>query len=59
VKDCYLQKWDREIKTAKPLLIYSYMKLDHEYEHYLNKVTKFKYRGAMTKLGLSSTGLRI
>jgi hypothetical protein len=59
VTDWYLQMWHSDIKVAKPLLTYNCIQLDHQYESYLNKVTNSKHKRALTKLRLSSTGLRI
>jgi hypothetical protein len=59
VRDCYLQMWDSDVKVAKPLLTCNCIKLDHQYECYLNKVINIKHKRALTKLRLSSTGLSI
>ncbi len=57
--DCFIQKWRGDIEASNVLTFYRHIKVNFEFENYLNVVKNDTLRKCLTRLLLASHGLRI
>ncbi len=59
VTDCFLQKWREDIHSNSVMIFYKHIKVNFEYENYLDIVHNTQLRKCLTRIRLGSHGLRI